>query len=74
MEPLHDMAQVACNVASIAAIPWEELPDSPARGLLLEMAYAGLRVSAYCANQVCWRVRIEGQEMTCAEWAGKFAV
>jgi hypothetical protein len=38
------------------------------------MAYAGLRVSAYCANQVCWRVRIEGQEMTCAEWAGKFAV
>jgi len=74
MEPLHDMAQIACNVASIAAIPWEELPDGPARGLLLEMAYAGLCVSAYPNSQVCWRVRVEGQEMTCAEWAAKFAV
>jgi hypothetical protein len=73
MEPLRDMAQVACNVASIATIPWEELPDGPARGLLLEMAYAGLRVSACCADEACWRLRIEGQEMTCAEWAGKFA-
>jgi hypothetical protein len=38
MEPLRDVTQIACNVASIAAIPWEELPDGPARGLLLEMA------------------------------------
>ena len=74
MEPLQDRAQVACNVASIAAIPWEDLPDGPARGLLLEMAYAGLRVSAYCCDKVCWHVHVEGQEMTCAEWAGKFAI
>jgi hypothetical protein len=74
MEPLRDVTQIACNVASIAAIPWEELPDSPARGLLLEMAYAGLRVSAYCHDLACWWVRVEGQEMRCAEWAGKFAV
>ncbi|HEY7093565.1 MAG TPA: hypothetical protein VH393_10315 [Ktedonobacterales bacterium] len=74
MEPLRDMAQVACNVASIAAIPWEELPDGPARGLLLEMAYAGLRVSACCGDLARWWVRVEGQEMTCAEWAGKFVV
>jgi hypothetical protein len=74
MEPLRDMAQIAWNVASIAAIPWEELPDGPARGLLLEMAYAGLRVNSCCANEMCWRVRVEGQEMTCAEWAAKFSV
>jgi hypothetical protein len=74
MDPLRDMTQVASNVASIAAIPWEELPDGPARGLLLEMAYAGLGVSACCCDQVCWYVRVEGQEMTCAEWAAKFAV
>jgi hypothetical protein len=74
MEPLHDIAQIACNVASIAAIPWDELPDGPARGLLLEMAYAGLCVSAYANDQACWRVRVEGQEMTCAEWAAKFAL
>jgi hypothetical protein len=74
MEPLQDMAQIACNVASIAVIPWEELPDGPARGLLLEMAYAGLRVSACCHDPARWWVRVEGQELTCAEWAGKFAV
>jgi hypothetical protein len=74
MEPLQDMAQIACNVASIAAIPWEDLPDGPARGLLLEMAYAGLGVSACPNDQAGWRVRIEGQEMACAEWAAKFAV
>jgi hypothetical protein len=68
------MAQIACNVASIAAIPWEELSDGPARGLLLEMAYAGLRVNAYSDDQACWRLRVEGQEMTCAEWSSKFAV
>jgi hypothetical protein len=74
MEPLHDVARIACNVASIAAIPWEQLADGPARGLLLEMAYAGLRVSADCRDHMLWRVSVEGQEMTCAEWAGKFAV
>jgi hypothetical protein len=74
MEPLRDMWQIACNVASIAALPWEELPDGPARGLLLEMAYAGLRVNAQCEDGVCWRLRVEGQEMSCAEWAAKFAV
>lgn len=74
MEPLRDMAQVACNVASIAAIPWEDLPDGAARSCLLEMAYAGLRVSASCCDQIRWRVCVEGQEMTCAEWAAKFAV
>ena len=74
MEPLQDMAQIACNVASIAAIPWEELPDGPARGLLLEMAYAGLLVSAYCRDPACWWVRLVAQEMPCAEWAAKFAV
>jgi hypothetical protein len=68
------MTQVACNVASIAAIPWEELPDGPARGLLLEMAYAGLRVSVWRRDLACWWVSVEGQEMTCAEWARKFAV
>ena len=65
---------MACNVASIAAIPWEDLPDGPARGLLLEMAYAGLGVSACPNDQAGWRVRIEEQEMACAEWAAKFAV
>lgn len=74
MEPLRDVNQIACNVASIAALPWEELPDGPARGLLLEMAYAGLRVNARCDDEARWRLRVEGQEMTCAEWAAKFAV
>jgi hypothetical protein len=68
------MALIARNVASIAAIPWEELPDGPARGLLLEMAYAGLRVSASCRDPECWWVYVAGQKMTCAEWAGKFSV
>jgi hypothetical protein len=73
MEPLRDMAQLASNVASIAAIPWEELSDSAARSCLLEMAYGGLCVSAYeCVAG--WRLHIEGQEMTCAEWDAKFAV
>jgi hypothetical protein len=73
MEPLRDAAQRACNVASIAAIPWEELSDSAARSCLLEMAYGGLCVGAY-ESVAGWRLQIEGQEMTCAEWDAKFAV
>lgn len=69
-----DVCRMARNVASVAAIPWEELADGPARGCLLEMAYAGLDVGAYesCAGR--WRIRLQRHEMSCAEWSAKFAV
>lgn len=68
-----DVCRMARNVASIAAIPWEELADGPARGCLLEMAYAGLNVSAYETREGCWRIHLQQRELSCAEWAAKFA-
>ena len=74
MEPSDKLATMACHVASIAAIPWEELADGAARGCLLEMAYGGLRVLAYPGRDGRWRICLEGHEMTCAEWSARFAV
>lgn len=71
---LMDTATLACNVASIAAIPWEELPDGPARGCLLEMAYAGGNVSAFPAPDGRWWVRLGSSVETCAAWASRFCV
>ena len=68
-----DVCRMARNVASIAAIPWEALADGPARGCLLEMAYAGLSVGAFETREGCWRIRLQGNELSCAEWAAKFA-
>ncbi len=69
-----DVCRMARNVASIAAIPWEELADGPARECLLEMAYAGLDVGAFETHEGCWRIRLQQQAMSCGEWAAKFAV
>lgn len=69
-----NLCRMARNVASIAAIPWEALADGPARGCLLEMAYAGLDVSAFETRSGCWHIRMRGSELSCAEWAARFAV
>jgi len=74
MEPRYDACRMARNAASVAAVPWEELPDGAARGLLLEMAYAGLDVAARVDDDGRWRVRLGRREMTCAEWRAQFAV
>lgn len=62
------------NVASVAAIPWEELPDGPARGCLLEMAYAGGDVGAFRAADGHWWVRPGGEAESCAAWASRFCI
>ena len=67
-------ASMARNVASVAAIPWEELPDGPARGCLLEMAYAGGDVGAFVAVDGHWWVRLGGRAESCAAWASRFSV
>lgn len=67
-------ARMARNVASVAAIPWEDLPDGPARFCLLEMAYAGGDVGAFRASDGRWWVRVESQTETCAAWAARFRV
>lgn len=70
----RDTTDIARNAASIAAVPWEQLADGPARCLLLEMAYAGLDASAYPDREGRWRIRLQARDMTCAEWAAKFVV
>lgn len=65
---------MARNTASVVAVPWEELPDGPARGLLFEMAHAGLDVEAQRCADGCWRIRIGREEITCAAWRARFAV
>jgi len=69
-----DSAIMARNVASVAAIPWEELPDGPARGCLLEMAYAGGDVGAFRAADGRWWVRLGSETESCAAWAARFCV
>ncbi len=49
-----NIASIARNVASVAAIPWEELPDGPAWGCLLEMAHAGGDVRAFRVADGRW--------------------
>lgn len=67
-------AMMARNVASVAAIPWEELPDGPARGCLLEMAYAGGDVGAFRAAEGHWWVRLGSEAESCAAWASRFCI
>ena len=64
---------MARNVASIAEIPWEALPDGAVRGCLVEMAYAGGDVGAFQAADGSWWVRLEHQTETCAAWAARFS-
>lgn len=68
-----NVANMARNAASIAGIPWEELPDGPARFCLLDMAYAGGDASAYQAADGRWWVRVGGRSETCAAWAARFS-
>lgn len=68
------LARMARNVASVADIPWEKLPDSAARGCLLEMAYLGADVCAYRALDGEWYVWVEGRTETCAAWTARFSV
>jgi len=65
------IARMACNVASIAAIPWEALCDGVARGCLLEMAYAGGDVGAVAADGTWW-VRLGSRLELCTAWAARF--
>ena len=67
-------ARLARNVASVAAVPWEELPDGPARGYLLEMAYLGGDVGALQTADGRWWVRLGSQMETCAAWRARFRV
>ncbi|HEV2238820.1 MAG TPA: hypothetical protein VGR57_19330 [Ktedonobacterales bacterium] len=69
-----DGAIMARNVASVVAIPWEELPDGPARGCLLEMAYAGGDVGTFRAADGHWWVRLGSRAESCAAWASRFGV
>lgn len=66
--------RMARNVASVAAIPWEELPDGPARCCLLDMAYAGGDAGAFRAANGSWWVRIGNRVEPCAAWAARFSV
>ena len=66
--------RLARNVASIADIPWEELPYGAARGCLMEMAYAGADVGAFRAADGHWQVRVEGRVEPCAVWLARFHV
>lgn len=66
-------ARLAHNVASIASIPWEELPDGTARFCLLDMAYAGGDVGAFRAADGRWWVRVGSRTETCAAWAARFS-
>lgn len=68
------IASMARNVASLAAIPWEELSDGPARGCLLEMAYAGAHVGAFRAADGRWWVRLGSRAESCAAWASRFRI
>ncbi|HEX8733312.1 MAG TPA: hypothetical protein VF725_14785 [Ktedonobacterales bacterium] len=68
------LARIARSVASMADIPWEELPDGAARGCLLEMAYKGADVYAYCGLDGVWYVWVEGRTETCAAWAARFSI
>ena len=68
------LAQMARNVASIAVIPWEALPDGAARGCLLDMAYKGADVRAFRTVDGDWYVRVEGRIESCAAWAARFCV
>ncbi len=68
------VARTASNVASFADIPWEALADGAARCCLLEMAYAGADVCAFCAADGGWYVRVAGRAETCAAWAARFCV
>lgn len=74
MDYSNAVVSMARNVASLADIPWEQLADGTARGCLMEMAYAGADVSAYCNEDGTWYIRLMGASMTCAEWAAKFGV
>lgn len=69
-----NVANMARNVASVAAIPWEELSDGPARGCLLEMAYAGGDGGAFRAADGRWWVRLGSRTESCAAWASRFCV
>ena len=73
-EPMTSIAIMARNVASVAAIPWEELPEGPARGCLLEMAYAGGDVGAFSTPDGRWWVRLGSEVESCATWALRFCV
>ena len=68
------LTQLARNVASIADIPWEALPDGAARGCLLDMAYQGGDIRAFRAGDGDWNVRVEGRIESCAAWAARFCV
>lgn len=68
------LARMAKNVASVANIPWEALPDGAARGCLLEMAYKGADVYAFRALDGDWYVCVEGRKETCDAWAARFCV
>ena len=65
---------MARNVASVAAIPWEELSDGPARGCLLEMAYGGGDVGAFRAADGRWWVRLGSRTESCSAWASRFRI
>ena len=68
----EDIAIMARNVASVAAVPWEDLPDGPARFCLLEMAYVGGDVGAFRGAEGRWWVRVESRTETCAAWVARF--
>jgi hypothetical protein len=71
---MASLTGIARNVASVAAIPWEELSEGPARGCLLEMAYAGGDVGAFRAADGRWWVRLGSGAESCTEWASRFCI
>ncbi|HEY7834793.1 MAG TPA: hypothetical protein VIG30_14565 [Ktedonobacterales bacterium] len=72
--PAASVARMARHVASVAAVPWEELPDAPARFCLLDMAYTGGDVGAFRAADGSWWVRLGSRTESCAAWAARFCV
>lgn len=73
-EATEAVTRMARAVASVADIPWDELPDGVARSCLLDMAYSGGDIDAFQAADGRWWVRLWGRTETCAAWAARFHV
>lgn len=72
-QPSHATeAEIAANVASLQAVPLAELPDGPARHVLLWQAQEGRDVYAYASIVGRWYVWVNDRRYTPAEWLEHF--
>lgn len=67
-EPRASAEEIAANVQSIEAVPYELLPDGPARRELLKWAAAGEDVFAYCSIAGVWNIWLAGERVPVTEY------